>query len=72
MGSSRSKKGENDAFSHRHGAGRKLSRTAARNTVIDPEALVKELEDMGIIVRAKTRSLLSEGRQRHTRMWTTW
>ena len=54
------KKGENDAFSSScHGAGRKLSRTAARNT-IDPEALVKELEDMGIIVRAKTRSLLSE------------
>ena len=54
------KKGENDAFSSScHGAGRKLSRTAARKT-IDPEALVKELEDMGIIVRAKTRSLLSE------------
>ena len=54
------KKGENDAFSSScHGAGRKLSRTAARNT-IDPEALVRELEDMGIIVRAKTRSLLSE------------
>ena len=60
MGSSRSQEGENDAFSSScHGAGRKLSRTAARNT-IDPEALVKELEDMGIIVRAKTRSLLSE------------
>jgi tRNA-splicing ligase RtcB len=54
------KKGENDAFSSScHGAGRKLSRTAARNT-IDPEALVRELEGMGIIVRAKTRSLLSE------------
>tara|TARA_B100000900_G_scaffold294130_1_gene252915 strand:- start:8901 stop:10373 length:1473 start_codon:yes stop_codon:yes gene_type:complete len=54
------KKGENDAFSSScHGAGRKLSRTAARKA-IDPEALIRELEDMGIIVRAKTRSLLSE------------
>ena len=54
------KKGENEAFSSScHGAGRRLSRTAARNAV-DPEALMRDLEDMGVIVRAKSRSLLSE------------
>ena len=39
---------------------------------IDPEALVRELEGMGIIVRAKTRSLLWKRRQRRTKMWMTW
>ena len=52
--------GGNDAFSSScHGAGRRLSRTAARKTV-DPELLIKRLEEQGIEVRAKTRSLISE------------
>ena len=54
------KSGGNDAFSSScHGAGRRLSRTAARKT-IDSELLIKRLEEQGIEVRAKTRSLISE------------
>ena len=52
--------GENDAFSSScHGAGRRLSRTAARKS-IDTETLLAELERKGVVVRAKTRSLISE------------
>jgi tRNA-splicing ligase RtcB len=54
------KNGSNDAFSSScHGAGRRLSRTAARNS-IDSIKLKKELEEMGIYVHAKTSNILSE------------
>ena len=54
------KNGENRAFSSScHGAGRALSRTMAKNT-IDSEKLMKELEEKGIIVHAKTPNILSE------------
>ena len=54
------KSGGNDAFSSScHGAGRRLSRTAARKT-IDPELLIKRLEEQGVEVRSKTRALISE------------
>lgn len=53
-------KGANDAFSSScHGAGRRLSRTAARKSV-DSELLISELESKGIHVRAKTPNVLSE------------
>lgn len=52
--------GSNDAFSSScHGAGRRLSRTAARNT-IDSIQLKKELEEKGIYVHVKTSNILSE------------
>jgi len=52
--------GGNDAFSSScHGAGRRLSRTAARKSV-DSGALVETLESRGIHVRAKTPNVLSE------------
>jgi tRNA-splicing ligase RtcB len=52
--------GTNDAFSSScHGAGRRLSRTAARASV-DSEQLISELEEKGIHVRAKTPNVLSE------------
>ena len=54
------KSGGNDAFSSScHGAGRRLSRTAARKSV-DSGALVEALESRGIHVRAKTPNVLSE------------
>ena len=54
------KNGSNDAFSSScHGAGRRLSRTAARNS-IDSMQLKKELEEKGIYVHAKTTNILSE------------
>ncbi|MFQ3344549.1 MAG: RtcB family protein [Candidatus Poseidoniales archaeon] len=52
--------GSNDAFaSSCHGAGRKLSRTAARNS-IDSVELKKNLEAKGIYVNVKTPNVLSE------------
>ena len=52
--------GSNDAFaSSCHGAGRKLSRTAARNS-IDSVELKKSLEAKGIYVNVKTPNVLSE------------
>jgi tRNA-splicing ligase RtcB len=54
------KTGSNDAFSSScHGAGRQLSRTAARKSV-DSSALIKRLEQSGIHVRAKTPNVLAE------------
>ena len=54
------KNGSNDAFSSScHGAGRRLSRTAARNS-IDSIQLKRELEEKGIYVHAKTTNILSE------------
>ena len=54
------KNGENRAFSSScHGAGRALSRTMAKNT-IDSNKLMKELDEKGIIVHAKTPNILSE------------
>ena len=54
------KKGTNDAFSSScHGAGRQLSRTAARKSV-DSLALRERLESSGIHVRAKTPNVLAE------------
>ncbi len=54
------KNGSNDAFSSScHGAGRRLSRTAARNS-IDSMKLKRELEEKGIYVHAKTTNILSE------------
>ena len=54
------KTGSNDAFSSScHGAGRQLSRTAARKSV-DSSALIKRLEESGIHVRAKTPNVLAE------------
>ena len=54
------KKGSNDAFSSScHGAGRKMSRTAARNN-IDSMKLKTELEERGIFVHSKTPNILSE------------
>ena len=54
------KNGSNDAFSSScHGAGRRLSRTAARNS-IDSMQLKRELEEKGIYVHAKTTNILSE------------
>ena len=51
---------QNQAFgSACHGAGRALSRTAAR-TKINPEAKEKELREKGIIVQAATKNILSE------------
>ena len=53
-------KGGNDAFSSScHGAGRQLSRTAARKSV-DARALIERLEQQGVHVRAKTPNVLSE------------
>ena len=53
-------KGGNDAFSSScHGAGRRLSRTAARKSV-DSESLIADLESRGVHVRAKTPNVLSE------------
>jgi len=53
-------KGANDAFSSScHGAGRQLSRTAARKSV-DARELMERLEEQGIHVRAKTPNVLSE------------
>ena len=54
------KSGANDAFSSScHGAGRQMSRTAARKT-IDSSALRQRLESSGIHVRAKTPNVLAE------------
>tara|TARA_Y100001970_G_scaffold113813_1_gene141921 strand:+ start:11360 stop:12832 length:1473 start_codon:yes stop_codon:yes gene_type:complete len=54
------KSGANDAFSSScHGAGRQLSRTAARNKV-DSIKLRNRLENAGIHVHAKTPNILSE------------
>ena len=54
------KEGGNDAFpSSCHGAGRKMSRTAARKAV-DARSLVERLEGEGVHVRAKTPRMLSE------------
>ena len=54
------KKGANAAFSSScHGAGRKMSRTAARNS-IDSGQLLRRLEESGVHVRAKTPNVLSE------------
>ena len=54
------KEGGNDAFSSScHGAGRRLSRTAARK-LIDSEELRARLEASGIHVRAKTPNVLAE------------
>ena len=54
------KNGSNDAFSSScHGAGIRLSRTAARNS-IDSMQLKRELEEKGIYVHAKTTNILSE------------
>ena len=53
-------KGANDAFSSScHGAGRQLSRTAARKSV-DARELMDRLQEQGIHVRAKTPNVLSE------------
>jgi len=53
-------RGGNDAFSSScHGAGRQLSRTAARKSV-DAIALMERLEQQGVHVRAKTPNVLSE------------
>ncbi len=53
-------KGGNDAFaSSCHGAGRQLSRTAARKSV-DATELMNRLEQQGVHVRAKTPNVLSE------------
>ena len=53
-------KGGNDAFaSSCHGAGRQLSRTAARKSV-DTNELMNRLEQQGVHVRAKTPNVLSE------------
>ena len=53
-------KGGNAAFSSScHGAGRQLSRTAARKSV-DARALFERLEQQGVHVRAKTPNVLSE------------
>ena len=53
-------KGGNDAFSSScHGAGRQLSRTAARKSV-NARALMDRLEQQGVHVRAKTPNVLSE------------
>jgi tRNA-splicing ligase RtcB len=55
-----SKSGGNDAFSSScHGAGRRLSRTAARKQ-IDSNELQEKLEAAGIHVRAKTPNVLAE------------
>lgn len=54
------RKGENRAFSSScHGAGRALSRTAARK-LVDSETLLGELAQMGITVHAKTPNILAE------------
>ncbi|MEC7743851.1 MAG: RtcB family protein [Candidatus Thermoplasmatota archaeon] len=54
------KSGSNAAFSSScHGAGRKMSRTAARKS-IDSGKLLKRLEESGVHVRAKTPNVLSE------------
>ncbi len=54
------KRGGNDAFSSScHGAGRRLSRSAARKEV-DPRELIRNLEAEGIFVRAKTPGMISE------------
>ncbi len=54
------RKGENRAFSSScHGAGRALSRTAARK-LVDSESLLKELAQRGITVHAKTPNILAE------------
>jgi len=54
------KSGENRAFSSScHGAGRALSRTAARK-LVDSDQLMAELQHKGIIVHAKTPNILSE------------
>ena len=54
------KSGGNDAFSSScHGAGRRLSRTAAREQ-IDSEKLREQLEAAGINVHTKTPNVLSE------------
>jgi tRNA-splicing ligase RtcB len=54
------KQGSNDAFSSScHGAGRRLSRTAAREQ-IDSEKLREQLESAGINVHTKTPNVLSE------------
>ena len=53
-------KGGNDAFSSScHGAGRRLSRTAARK-IVNPQELSSRLESEGVFVRAKTPRMLSE------------
>ena len=53
-------KGQNQAFgSSCHGAGRALSRAAAKKS-IDGKALKKELESRGIRVHASTPNVLSE------------
>ena len=54
------KSGGNDAFSSScHGAGRRLSRTAARK-LIDSDTLRAQLEASGVHVRAKTPNVLAE------------
>tara|TARA_Y100001970_G_scaffold171118_1_gene209180 strand:- start:8234 stop:9634 length:1401 start_codon:yes stop_codon:yes gene_type:complete len=53
-------RGANSAFSSScHGAGRRMSRTAARNS-IDSGQLLRRLEASGVHVRAKTPNVLSE------------
>lgn len=53
-------RGANRAFSSScHGAGRQLSRTAARNS-IDSQDLLEKLESEGIYVHARTPNILSE------------
>ncbi|MAK77721.1 MAG: RNA-splicing ligase RtcB [Euryarchaeota archaeon] len=53
-------RGENIAFgSSCHGAGRRLSRTAAR-AAVDAVELKQRLADKGIIVRARSEAMLSE------------
>ena len=52
--------GSNSAFSSScHGAGRRMSRTAARNQ-IDSAELLRSLEERGVHVHAKTPNVLSE------------
>jgi len=54
------KEGGNDAFSSScHGAGRRLSRSAARKAV-DSNELINNLEAAGIFVRAKTPGMIAE------------
>ena len=54
------KTGSNDAFaSSCHGAGRRLSRKAARET-IDGEQLIADLQAKGIEVRARTPRVIAE------------
>ncbi len=54
------REGGNDAFSSScHGAGRRLSRSAAKRE-IDSAELIRDLEKKGIFVRAKTPGMIAE------------